>query len=167
MQSALLEPEHSAYVQVMQVAYPANVKKESRRQKRRREKLAELLLKTPGSAADLAKAIGTPPQYLSAILAGRRSMGDDLAEKIEAHYTKPDGWFDQEGFAFWPFSDELHAAVEKLDAPSLAGLENVMRAHISALPESSRDAIASKVAKQLAAVRETQPPAQVPSERKP
>jgi transcriptional regulator with XRE-family HTH domain len=122
----------------MQVAYPANVKKESRRQKRRREKLAELL-EIPGSAAELAQAIGTPASHLSAILAGRRSLGDELAEKIEAHCEKPGGWFDQEGFAFWPFSDELHAAVEKLDAPSLERLEGVMRAHLGFNASEARD----------------------------
>lgn len=102
---------------------------DSPRQVRRREKLRALLGSDPGAQADLARLIRTPKTHLSAILAGRRGIGDALAAKLEAHYGKGPGWFDADAGA-WPFSEELRAQVALLNGQELQTLERVMRAHL-------------------------------------
>jgi plasmid maintenance system antidote protein VapI len=68
-------------------------KSDSPRKTRRRERLSEII-QDVGSASNLAKEINTPKSHISAILAGRRGLGDALAGKIERRYSKPSGWFD-------------------------------------------------------------------------
>ena len=84
----------------MQLAYPAGMGDESIRRARRREKL-RALLKDNGGAAAVAREVSTPKSYFSAILAGDRGLGDDLAEKLEVYFALPPGWFDQEESAYW------------------------------------------------------------------
>lgn len=95
MQSAPLVPEHSAYRCVMQLAYSVGMTNGSLRQTRRRENLRKLI-DEGGGQAQVALEIGTPKSHLSAILAGRRGVGDALALKIERHFGKPDGWLDRD-----------------------------------------------------------------------
>jgi plasmid maintenance system antidote protein VapI len=95
MRSALLSPEHSAYRLVVQAAYPARMAYDSPRQLRRRENLRKLLQEA-GGQAQAALELGTPKSHLSAILAGRRGVGDELADKIERHFGKPVGWMDMD-----------------------------------------------------------------------
>jgi len=66
---------------------------ESPRRLRRRARLAEIIREL-GSATLLASEIGTPKSHISAMLSGKRGVGDDLAGKIERRYLKPEGWFD-------------------------------------------------------------------------
>lgn len=66
---------------------------ETPRKKRRRLRL-ELLLSEVGGAAQVAREIGTPKSYLSAVINKSRGLGDALAAKLEATYAKPEGWFD-------------------------------------------------------------------------
>ena len=68
-------------------------KVESPRRLRRKARLEEIINEV-GSASELARAIGTPKSHISAMAAGRRGVGDDIAGKIERHYGKPEGWFD-------------------------------------------------------------------------
>lgn len=95
MRFALLMPEHSAYRHVMQLAYPATMTNGSPRQTRRRENLRKLV-EANGGQAQVALVLGTPKSHLSAILAGRRGVGDALAQKIEECFEKPAGWMDFE-----------------------------------------------------------------------
>lgn len=60
----------------------------------RRERLAELV-KQEGGPTNLADLIDTPKTHISAMLAGSRNVGDDLATKIESRLNKPHGWMDQ------------------------------------------------------------------------
>lgn len=68
-------------------------KVESHRRVRRKNKLTALILEV-GGAAQLARESGTPKTHISAMLAGRRGLGDTLAGKLESLYAKPEGWFD-------------------------------------------------------------------------
>jgi plasmid maintenance system antidote protein VapI len=113
MRSALLSPEHSAYRRVMQRAYAAVMTNGSPRQVRRRENL-RALVDANGGQAQVAVEIGTPKSHLSAILAGRRGVGDALAQKIERHYELPEGWFDDAGESSSPELAQLAAAIETL-----------------------------------------------------
>ncbi|MGM9487915.1 hypothetical protein [Ideonella sp. YS5] len=67
---------------------------DSPRQNQRRAQL-QRLIEEAGQAADLSRLSGTPNTHLSAILAGRRGIGDQLAAKLEAVMGKPAGWMDQ------------------------------------------------------------------------
>jgi hypothetical protein len=88
---------------------------DSPRQTRRREKLRELLAEF-GGQSQVALEIGTPKSHLSAILAGRRGVGDELAQKLEQTYAKPPGWMDSDGPAATvpPELVELAAVIEQL-----------------------------------------------------
>lgn len=79
----------------MQVAYPAVMAYDSPRQVRRRENLQRLLDEN-GGAAQVAREVSTPKTHFSAILAGRRGLGDLLAQKLERHFDKPAGWIDSD-----------------------------------------------------------------------
>jgi SOS-response transcriptional repressor LexA len=68
---------------------------ESLRHKRRRASL-ELLIEEAGGQTNLAAIAGTPKSHLSAIKAGRRGVGDDLAAKLESAMDKPPGWMDRD-----------------------------------------------------------------------
>ncbi len=41
--------------------------------------------------------VGTPKTHVSALLAGKRGIGDALAAKLERKCEKPEGWMDQSG----------------------------------------------------------------------
>lgn len=60
---------------------------------KRRLQLAKLLAAN-GGAAQVARESGTPKSHFSAMVAGRRGLGDELAGKLERLYGKPSGWFD-------------------------------------------------------------------------
>ena len=78
----------------MQTAYDKNMEKaESPRRKRRRENLIRLLNEF-GGPTQVALESGTPKSHFSALVAGRRGVGDELAQKLEETYSKPPGWFD-------------------------------------------------------------------------
>lgn len=94
MRFAQLHAKHTAYLPVMQVAYDEKMEKvESPRRLRRRTKLDELV-SLVGSASKLALESGIPKSHISAMQAGRRGLGDDLAGKLEQLYNMPAGWFD-------------------------------------------------------------------------
>lgn len=103
---------------------------DSPRQTRRREKLRLLLGSDQGAQAALAREIGTPKSHLSAILAGRRGIGDALAAKIERHFEKPAGWLDEAIAERWLFSTELYERVASLNPQELQRLETAMRVHL-------------------------------------
>lgn len=61
----------------------------------------ELLIAEAGSAAELARIVGTNSSYLSQVRRQMptqkgtpRSVGDDLADKLERGMDKPEGWMD-------------------------------------------------------------------------
>lgn len=128
MQSAQLRREHSAYGRVMQAAYARPMTEISERRRRRQGKLIALLEEI-GGPTKAAEDTGTPRSHISAMKAGTRGVGDGLAAKLERQYGKPPGWFD-DPLMYWPFSEELWFAVQKLQAQELEHLEGVMRAHL-------------------------------------
>jgi transcriptional regulator with XRE-family HTH domain len=138
MQIATLSPEHSAYRPRMQCAYPAGMTNGSPRQVRRRENLRKLIGEEPGAQAQLAQGIGTPKSHLSAILAGRRGVGDALAQKIESHFGLPVGMLDSD-----PATDGY--------PPDVADVA----AQISALPDKQRDWVLRTVRDAIEFARET------------
>lgn len=65
----------------------------SPRKIRRQERLITLL-NMHGGATQVALESGTPKSHISAIVNGKRGMGDQLAAKLERRYGKVSGWFD-------------------------------------------------------------------------
>lgn len=61
----------------------------------RRENLLRLVAECETTRA-LANRTGTVETHLIAIQKGRRGLGDDLAQKLEAGTGKPFGWMDLE-----------------------------------------------------------------------
>jgi hypothetical protein len=115
MQTAVLSPEHSAYRPVMQGAYRQKMANDSPRQIRRRENLRRLVDEN-GGQAQVAVEVGTPKSHFSAILAGRRGLGDGLAAKLERHYQKPPGWMDAELTDQTALPDEVGALAAEVAA---------------------------------------------------
>ena len=85
----------------------------------------ELLVQEAGSAASLARKVGTSESYLSQIRrqlptrkGTRRGIGDDLADKLERGMDKPLGWMDEPHFALdeAPAAQRIHGPAEKVTA---------------------------------------------------
>lgn len=81
IQNAERQPKRTAYPRVMQYAYHVRMEKENPRMERRRHWLS-VLIDENGGQAEVARAIGSPKSYLSAIQNGGRGLGDKLAARI-------------------------------------------------------------------------------------
>lgn len=68
---------------------------ESPRRLRRRIKLGELI-NFSGGASRVAQTSGTPKSHISALLSGKRGIGDVWAARVEKLYSLPLGWFDSD-----------------------------------------------------------------------
>lgn len=133
MRSAHVSREHSAYGAVMQAAYACRMSDDlSPRQRRRQQKLIQLLVEV-GGPTQAAIDTGTQRSHFSALKAGSRGLGDELAAKLERVYKKPEGWFDEPESNPWPFSAELRAAVAQLTDKGLGHLEEAMWVTLSAM----------------------------------
>lgn len=130
MPSVQLCVQHNVYHGDIQAVYAQGMERDTPRRARRREKLRALVGPNEGAQAALARGIDTPRSYISAILAGRRGIGDGLAARIEEFYEKPKGWMDSEDLPLWPFSAELHARVMRLNGQELQRLETAIRVHL-------------------------------------
>lgn len=60
----------------------------------RRANLAQIVSEE-GGATKFSLLIDTPKTHISAMLKGKRNVGDELATKIELRLEKPIGWMDQ------------------------------------------------------------------------
>jgi phage repressor protein C with HTH and peptisase S24 domain len=77
----------------MQVAYPLPMPKERAYRENRRHWLS-LWAEEAGGPKRLAELSGTVDTHITAILKGRRNVGDDLAEKLERKLGKAEGLMD-------------------------------------------------------------------------
>lgn len=68
---------------------------ESPRRIRRRLKLGELI-NFKGGASRVARVTETPKSHISALLSGKRGIGDAWAARVEKLYALPLGWFDSD-----------------------------------------------------------------------
>ena len=120
--------QHSAYRGVPQWAYPARVEISSPRHLRRRHRLAGLIAEAGGVVA-LADLVETPKSHISALSAGRRGIGDQLARKLEDRMGKPPGWIDQDAAV----SDEASEIALLFDALPEGPAKATARAVIGAV----------------------------------
>lgn len=65
----------------------------------RRKNLLALIAESGDKRVILAEKINTNPAYISQVLTPndekRRSIGDEIARRLEESYKKPHGWMDQ------------------------------------------------------------------------
>lgn len=115
MQSAQLMPEHIASRRNMQGAYPSHMAKERAYRENRRQWLS-LWADEVGGPKRLADLTDTVDTHITAVIKGRRNVGDDLAEKLERKLGKPDGVMD------WPPQDRV---AREAVTPYLPGFEAV------------------------------------------
>jgi plasmid maintenance system antidote protein VapI len=153
---------------------------DSPRQNQRRAQLQKLI-EEAGHAADLSRLTGTPKTHISAILAGRRGIGDQLAAKLEAVMGKPAGWMDQAAdmAAGYPApsatatvlqarepapqaEDALSGALETL-ARAASRLGTVERRQVAALLSLLAEEPAGRQATCAALMRLLQPPVASPA----
>ena len=135
---------------------------DSPRQNLRRAQLQKLI-EEAGHAADLSRISGTPKTHLSAILAGRRGIGDQLAAKLEHVMGKPAGWMDQMAGAAAAYPAATATVLEAREpaphTPSdlAAALDAVARAAATLGPVERRQvaALLSLLAEEPAARQQT------------
>lgn len=95
----------------------------NRKLRETRRRNLEILIKETGSTAKLATDAGTSASYLSQIInkvttpsGTQRSVGDDLATKLEEAANKPNGWMDEKHSAFPSVGD--HEPPNYYDVPT-------------------------------------------------
>lgn len=98
-----------------------------------RLKNLELLIAEAGSAANLAQRVGTNSSYLSQVRRRMptkkgtpRSIGDDLAIKLEQGMGKPEGWLDQPHREAWDESKLGGDARDAQPGPDIRSLHPVI-----------------------------------------
>jgi hypothetical protein len=85
-----------------------------------------------GNTSELARQIGKDVTYVHRLFypagkPGARGIGMEIIAACNRAFKLPPGFWDGVS-AFWPFSEELQQVVSRLDEPSTARLESVMRA---------------------------------------
>jgi len=110
---------------------------DSPRQTSRRAQLQKLIDEA-GNAADLARVTGTPKTHISAILAGRRGIGDQLAAKLESIMGKPVGWMDQPAARVLHYPSNQSTPLQTGEPAPAAGAELVRAVRMLALAVSKR-----------------------------
>lgn len=107
MQNALVVTEHSASGAAMQLAYPPAMNKDRAYRDNRRYWLARWVTDLGGPKA-FAEAMGTVDTHVTAMIKGRRNVGDELASRIERKMGVDPGAMDSE-----PPVDELEIRTEE------------------------------------------------------
>lgn len=94
MQIAQLWPEHSASPATMQAAYSSAMPKDREYREFRRYWLGEWVREAGGPKL-FAGLVETPDTHVTAMLKGRRNVGDELAERIERKMRRDPGDMDR------------------------------------------------------------------------
>lgn len=81
----------------MQLAYAPSMSKEKYTGPRVQRRLhwLKVLVAEGGGPTSVGAAVGTPPSHISAMTAGRRGVGDALADSLESAFGRPNGWMDR------------------------------------------------------------------------
>lgn len=87
-----------------------------------------------GSASVFESRTGIKMTQVSQWFTGYRALRDKALARLEYQCGKPEGWFDEGGESFWPFSNELRQALVKLPAEAFARIENIIRATLGMAP---------------------------------
>lgn len=130
MQVAQLIPEHNASLETMQPAYPMRVEQKDRRPYRiLRQQWMQHYQNAVGGPGALAAALDSTDTHITAMVKGRRNVGDDLADKLELTFNLSPGTIDARDPSGLSASQKVGEAPAQPSAPTLAqALEVVMDA---------------------------------------
>lgn len=119
----------------MQLAYAPSMSKEKYTGPRVQRRLhwLKVLVAEGGGPTSVGAAVGTPPSHISAMTAGRRGVGDALADSLESAFGRPNGWMDR--------------PIPETDAPLADTPSQVSRPTLAQALEVVLDAMAQSTAK--------------------
>ena len=124
----------------MQLAYAPSMSKEKYTGPRVQRRLhwLKMLVAEGGGPTSVGAAVGTPPSHISAMTAGRRGVGDALADSLESAFGRPNGWMDRP----IPETDApLADTPSQVSRPTLAQALEVVAAALSSVPVEKRQAL--------------------------
>ena len=128
----------------MQLAYAPGMSKEKYTGPRVQRRLhwLKVLVAEGGGPTSVGAAVGTPPSHISAMTAGRRGVGDALADSLESAFGRPNGWMDR------PIPEAeapLGNPISEASKPTLAQALEVVALEVGRLPplvqSAGRDAL--------------------------
>ena len=127
----------------MQAAYDHEMEDDSEtrlgpRKLRRARRLARLVEEQGGNQGAIGAAVGIQKSNMSHLVAGKKGLGDELADRLEAEYGYPNGWLD------WP-DEALAASVSTLQPPRASLLSSMhrLREALQAVSEQDRESAAA------------------------
>lgn len=88
------EPESEARAAYETAGVPGDGVPSVRPIRNSRQARLQMLVDEAGSAVAVERLTGTPRSHISAMLAGSKGLGDDLATRLEVAFGRPFGWMD-------------------------------------------------------------------------
>lgn len=130
----------------MQVAYPALMAKPPAytgpRFQRRKHWLGVLVAEHGGPKA-VAAVIESVDTYITAMCKGKRGVGDEIADRLERKFGKPEGWLDR------PLSDMAEKQPTSA-LPAMPDLREQLAAAAASLPQDVRESTGDMLRSYLA-----------------
>ena len=131
--------EHNASTETMQYAYPIWVEAKDRRPYRiLRQQWMQHYQNEVGGPGALALALDSTDTHITAMVKGRRNVGDELADKLEQTFNLPPGAIDAHDpsglVAHFPSWGQAKPA-----RPTLAQALEVLAASLNELPDERRE----------------------------
>ena len=154
MQIAQLIPEHNASLETMQPAYPTRVEEKDRRPYRLlRQQWMQHYQNQVGGPGALAAALDSTDTHITAMVKGRRNVGDDLADKLEETFNLLPGTIDlcdpaglvahPSGLVAFPVNQPATSQPTAVHTvmPTLAQALEVVAGALSSVPVEKRQAL--------------------------
>lgn len=128
----------------MQLAYAPGMSKEKYTGPRVQRRLhwLKVLVAEGGGPTSVGAAVGTPPSHISAMTAGRRGVGDALADSLESAFGRPNGWMDR------PIPEAeapLGNPTSEASKPTLAQALEVVATKLNLLTDDQREMVAQRL----------------------
>lgn len=155
MQIAQLIPEHNASLETMQPAYPMRVEEKDRRPYRLlRQQWMQHYQNQVGGPGALAAALDSTDTHITAMVKGRRNVGDDLADKLEETFNLLPGTIDlcdpaglvahPSGLVAFPVNQPATSQPTAVHTvmPTLAQALGVVAGALNQLPDDRRELVA-------------------------
>ena len=158
MQIAQLIPEHNASLETMQPAYPMRVEEKDRRPYRLlRQQWMQHYQNQVGGPGALAAALDSTDTHITAMVKGRRNVGDDLADKLEETFNLLPGTIDlcdpaglaahPSGLVAFPVNQPARSQPNAVHTvmPSLAQALEVVATKLNLLTDDQREMVAQRL----------------------
>lgn len=158
MQIAQLIPEHNASFETMQPAYPMRVEEKDRRPYRLlRQQWMQHYQNQVGGPGALAAALDSTDTHITAMVKGRRNVGDDLADKLEETFSLLPGTIDicdpegmvahPTGLVAFPINQPAVPAIgtTQTGSTTLAQALEVVATQLNRLTDEQREVVAQRL----------------------